>query len=167
MNIDFQYQRFYLRYGFCGLLIVIWIIISPILAEAFAAPWIFWLISAIVTITIITIYLKLTEHSSWFNKTGSFEKTEDGYKLVIGKTYSFKDVKRLCAWKSDIYGTALWFLQIEAEKKIKIISKPSISKQTFVGVDLYKIYNQILMDNPDLKQEKNTDGTVIPYFYSK
>ncbi|MCI5655771.1 MAG: hypothetical protein SOT80_04975 [Candidatus Pseudoruminococcus sp.] len=167
MNIDFQYQRFYLRYGFCGLFIAIWILISPILSETFAMPWIFWLISVIVTITIITIYLKLTEHSSWFNKTGSFEKTDYGYKLVIGKTYLFKDVERLCAWKSNIYGTNLWFLQIEAEKKIKIISKPLINEQTFVSVDLYKIYNQILTDNSDLKQEKNIDGTVIPYFYSK
>lgn len=87
--------------------------------------------------------------------------------MVIGKTYLFKDVERLCAWKSNIYGTNLWFLQIEAEKKIKIISKPLINEQTFVSVDLYKIYNQILTDNSDLKQEKNIDGTVIPYFYSK
>lgn len=66
-----------------------------------------------------------------------------------------------------MYGTEAWFLLIESEKKIKLVSRPLTKKQRFVNVDLYKIFNQILKDNPDLKKEKNTDGTVIPYFYSK
>lgn len=126
-----------------------------------------WFVCAIVTIAIITIFSKLTDNISWFNKIGSFEKAEDGYILTLTKSYSFKDVKRLCAWKSNIYGTKLWFLQIEAEKKIKVISKSLTHEQTFADVDLYMIYNQILRDNPELKQEKNIDQTVIPYFYSK
>ncbi len=122
-------------------------------------------VCAIVTITIMTSFYKLTENSPWFNKVGSFEKTEAGYLLTLGKTYQFKDVKRLCAWKSDLYGTKLWFLLIESEKKIKVMSKPLIDEQTFESVDLYKIYHQILKDNPDLKSERNADGTALPYFY--
>lgn len=47
------------------------------------------------------------------------------------------------------------------------VSRPLTKKQAFVNVDLYKIFNQILKDNPALKKERNSDGTVIPYFYSK
>lgn len=167
MKIDFIYQRFYLRIGLCGVFVLMWIVISQFMVNMFNASWLYWAVCAIVTIAIMTSFYKLTENSPWFNKVGSFEKTEAGYLLTLGKTYQFKDVKRLCAWKSDLYGTKLWFLLIESEKKIKVMSKPLIDEQTFESVDLYKIYHQILKDNPNLKNERNADGTALPYFYSK
>ena len=97
LKIDFQYQRFYLRYGLCGLFVILWMIISQLLADIFSSPWVYWFVCAIITITIITIFSKLTNNISWFNKIGSFEKTEAGYILTTGKIYLFKDVKRLCA----------------------------------------------------------------------
>lgn len=167
MKVDFTYQRFYLRTGLCGVFVLMWIVISQFMVDMFNTSLLYWIVCATVTIAIMISFYKLTENSSWFNKMGSFEKTEVGYSLTLGKTYQFKNIKRLCAWRSNLYGTEAWFLLIESEKKIKLVSRPLTKKQRFVNVDLYKIFNQILKDNPDLKKEKNTDGTVIPYFYSK
>lgn len=167
MKVDFIYQKFYLRIGLCGVFVLMWIVISQFMVDMFNTSWLYWIVCATGTITIMILFYKHTENSSWFNKAGSFEKMEAGYLLTLGKTYQFKDVKRLCAWRSNLYGTESWFLLIESAKKIKIVSRPLTKKQAFVNVDLYKIFNQILKDNPNLKKEKNIDGTVIPYFYSK
>ena len=116
MKTEFKYQRYFLRTAICGLFVLLWIIVSSLFAERIRYPWVFWILSAAVTVVIMVIYYRKTETCRAFVKTGTFEKTESGYRLIKGREYRFAEVKRLCAWRGNLYGTMFWTLQIEAER---------------------------------------------------
>lgn len=166
MKYEFKYQCYWLKVLFCGLFIAIWIVIQIAIKDLFPNEWIYWFFGGVMTVSISVLCFSVAKKMKCFEKTGTFTKTDDGYKLIMKREIAFKNVNRICAWKADVFGMNVWFLQIEAEKRIKIVSVPLTDEQTFVNVSLFPIWNQIVKDNKNLVQEKDDNGEGMPYDYS-
>lgn len=147
----FEFQYYYKRW-LCGLPILLFVFLLNIaLTKILNGDIIFYLVTASITIILLTIYYKTTKES--FIGIGYFYKKDNSIVIEIkDNKYILDDVREIMADVKKVYSNKFAVLYITTSKdKIKLFSKQLRIDEEFKDSSLYKIYEFIIENNNYLK----------------
>ncbi len=156
---SFGYQKFWARVFSGAGIIAVWIVIQWLLEPYFESSFFYLLFGAVVTILLITVYIRLTEHTKLFQKQGTYriiDAEQSEIRLQIGKKRIFlQNVTEISWWKNSYYGTYFGSIHITYGKKgLQLNSLPITPTDEFEACSLQELFLDLQRCYPEAKFEK-------------
>lgn len=156
---EFKFQYYYRRWLFGLPCLVIGIVLSAILQNKFQSSVLYYLMSAMLIVVLLSLYYTVTNGLKIFVGNGSYWLDGDSICVQINdKTYQISDVTELLGSTLSFFNSKCASLSVQwgggKGETLKIFSVPLTPDREFKDSSVYPLYRLILEQSPDLERVK-------------